>query len=255
MNQYITTNTEMPNYMQFPKFLLDMEINETAKLLYMVLLDRARLSMINQGWQDAYGRVFMVYPIEDLAARLHKCPMTIKTALTALQNEGLIVRKRQGVGRANLIYVKLPETVQAGLSKNLVESDCRQQTVPASNENCPSGETENCPSEGQKSVDHADSELSGNNNERIKTIHQKEEINNTRLAHGRYKNVLLSDEEYRRLSLEYTYIDQIIDRVSEEMAMYGRTYQNYEAAIRLWVSRHRNEYITSSYDFDPGESL
>ena len=117
MNQYITNNTEMPNYMQFPKFLLDMEINETAKLLYMVLLDRARLSMINQGWQDAYGRVFMVYPIEDLAMKLHKCPMTIKTALTALQNEGLIVRKRQGVGRANLIYVKLPNVVSLRLTK------------------------------------------------------------------------------------------------------------------------------------------
>ena len=255
MNQYITTNTEMPNYMQFPKFLLDIEVNETAKLLYMVLLDRARLSMINQGWQDAYGRVYMVYPIEDLAARLHKCPMTIKTALAALQNVGLIVRKKQGVGRANLIYVKLPGTVSLGSTSNQAEPDCRQQTVPASNENCPSRETENCPSEGQESVDHADSEPSGNNKERIKTTHQKEEINNTRLAHGRYKNVYLSDEEYQRLSLNYTYIDQIIDRVSEEMAMYGRTYQNYEAAIRLWISRHRDEYITSSYDFDSGESL
>ena len=252
---FLTVNTEMPNYMQFPKFLLDMDINETAKLVYMVLLDRARLSMVNKGWQDEYGRVYMVYPIENLAARLHKCPMTIKTALAGLQKVGLIVRKRQGVGRANLIYVELPEAVQAGSAGNPTETDYRQQTVRESRENCPSGETEICPSQGQDHVDLADREPSGNKNEQLKTTHQKEEINNTCKAYGRYGNVYLSDEAYRQLHQEYPSIDEIIDRLSEEMAMYGRTYQNYEAAIRMWISRHRNECITRSYYFRPGESL
>ena len=249
---FISVNTEMPIYMQFPKFLLDMEINETAKLLYMVLLDRARLSMVNTGWQDEYGRVYMVYPIEDLAARLHKCPMTIKTALAVLQKAGLIVRKRQGVGRANLIYVKLPETVRP---ETMVETGCRQQTVRASKEIRPSGETENCPSQGQDYVGLTDREPSGNNNEIIKTIQQKEEINNPCKVYGRYGNVFLSDEAYHQLHQEYSRIDEIIDRLSEEMAMYGKTYQNYEAAIRMWISRHKDEYITRSYYRRPGESL
>lgn len=145
---YITVNTEMPTFMQFPKFLLDMEINETAKLLYMVLLDRARLSMVNKGWQDEYGRVYMVYPIEDLAARLHKCPMTVKTALATLQRAGLIMRKRQGIGRANLIYVKLPEAIQAGYTGNTVETDCRQQTVHVSSDNFPARVTESAVAAG-----------------------------------------------------------------------------------------------------------
>lgn len=255
MYNYITVNTEMPTFMQFPKFLLDMEINETAKLLYMVLLDRARLSMVNKGWQDEYGRVYMVYPIEDLAARLHKCPMTVKTALATLQHAGLIMRKRQGIGRANLIYVKLPEAIQAGYTGNTVETDCRQQTVHVSSDNFPSRATESCPSHGQKNVDLTDNDLSGNKNENIKMIHQKEEINNPRKVYGRYENVSLSDMEYDQLRKEYSHIDEIIDRVSEEMAMYGKTYRNYEAAIRLWISRHRDEYITMSYYARPGESL
>ena len=61
--------------------------------------------------------------------------------------------------------------------------------------------------------------------------------------------------EYDQLRKEYSYIDEIIDRVSEEMAMYGKTYRYYEAAIRLWISRHRDEYITVSYYARPGESL
>ena len=45
MTEFLTTDTILPPYMVFPRFLLDMELNETTKLLYMVLLDRARLSL------------------------------------------------------------------------------------------------------------------------------------------------------------------------------------------------------------------
>ncbi|MCD8014250.1 MAG: replication initiator protein A, partial [Lachnospiraceae bacterium] len=41
--------------MIFPRFLLDSDLSETTKLLYMLLLDRARLSMKNDGWADAQG--------------------------------------------------------------------------------------------------------------------------------------------------------------------------------------------------------
>ena len=41
MTDFLTADTSLPSYMMFPRFLLDMEINETAKMLYMILLDRA----------------------------------------------------------------------------------------------------------------------------------------------------------------------------------------------------------------------
>lgn len=49
MTDFLTADTSLPSYMMFPRFLLDMEINETAKMLYMILLDRARLSQKNEG--------------------------------------------------------------------------------------------------------------------------------------------------------------------------------------------------------------
>lgn len=52
MTDFLTADTSLPSYMMFPRFLLDMEINETAKMLYMILLDRARLSQKNEGWSD-----------------------------------------------------------------------------------------------------------------------------------------------------------------------------------------------------------
>ena len=46
-------------YMAYPRFLLTMDISETAKLIYVLLLDRARLSMKNDGWEDEKGYVFI----------------------------------------------------------------------------------------------------------------------------------------------------------------------------------------------------
>ena len=34
MTDFLTADTNLPSYMMFPRFLLDMEINETAKMLY-----------------------------------------------------------------------------------------------------------------------------------------------------------------------------------------------------------------------------
>ena len=58
MTDFLTADTNLPSYMMFPRFLLDMEINETAKMLYIILLDRARLSQKNEGWSDTDGHVF-----------------------------------------------------------------------------------------------------------------------------------------------------------------------------------------------------
>ena len=109
MTEFITTDTSLPPYMVFPRFLLDMELNETTKLLYMVLLDRARLSLKNEGWTDESGHVFLYFTIESMSEVLHKSQMTIKTSLAALEKQDLILRKRQGAGHPNRIYVKFPE--------------------------------------------------------------------------------------------------------------------------------------------------
>ena len=109
MTEFLTPDTNLPPYMVFPRFLLDMELNETTKLLYMVLLDRARLSLKNEGWTDESGHVFLYFTIESMAEVLHKSQMTIKTSLAALEKQDLIIRKRQGAGHPNRIYMKFPE--------------------------------------------------------------------------------------------------------------------------------------------------
>ena len=155
MTEFITTDTSLPPYMVFPRFLLDMELNETTKLLYMVLLDRARLSLKNEGWTDESGHVFLYFTIESMAEVLHKSQMTIKTSLAALEKQDLIIRKRQGAGHPNRIYVKFPE-----------------KTVRLTDRILSLRQTENCPVIRKRE---------------IRTIYQKERVRRNALPMENFK--------------------------------------------------------------------
>ena len=107
MTHLLRRNSQIPAYMAYPRFLLTMDISETTKLIYVLLLDRKRLSMKNEGWEDEQGHVFIYYTIADLASASGKSEMTVKNALTALEQKNLISRKRQGAGLPSKIYVKV----------------------------------------------------------------------------------------------------------------------------------------------------
>ena len=102
----MTSDTSVPQYIPFPRFLLDMKLSHTAKLIYSVLLYRANLSKIN-GWIDEQGRVYITYPVTEIAENLHKGVSVIKEGLSALDRAGLTERKRN-FSAPNTIYVKLP---------------------------------------------------------------------------------------------------------------------------------------------------
>ena len=142
MTQFLHRGSQIPPFYMYPRFLLTLDLSETTKMIYMLLLDRARLSMQKEGWQDDQGRVFIHYTIQSLAATIQRSEMTVKNALKALEQRGLIYRHRQGVGMPNRIYVK----VQTG--------------------NYPMEETENCPSGGTTFYPQKDRKLSASNNKR-----------------------------------------------------------------------------------------
>ena len=62
---------------------------------YALLLDRAHLSQLN-GWTDEAGRVYLIFPVEKIAAVLHRSLSSAKNALAELSVAGLIERKRRG---------------------------------------------------------------------------------------------------------------------------------------------------------------
>ena len=131
MTDYMKITTELPPYFFFPWFLMDMGLTLTAALAYVLLLDRAHLSQLN-GWTDEVGRVYLVFPVEKIAAALNRSLSSAKNALAELSAAGLIERKRRGQFLPNLIYVKLPggqkivpPQTDNGLSFTGVENDLR----------------------------------------------------------------------------------------------------------------------------------
>ena len=105
--EYMKESEQMLQYFQFPKFLLKLHISQTAKFLYMILYDRARILRMNS-WIDKYGNVYLIFPIEELSAQIGKCKSSVKTALKELDDVGLLVRRSGGFSKSNHLYVKIP---------------------------------------------------------------------------------------------------------------------------------------------------
>ncbi len=104
---YITKTTTYTSFIPCPRELLSADLSATAKLAYLHLLERALLSKSND-WLDDEGHVYIVYPVEKLAAAMGKKRTTASNALRELDRHGLIVRKKQGFNDPNFIFVKMP---------------------------------------------------------------------------------------------------------------------------------------------------
>ena len=68
------------------------------------------------GQEDENGILFVCFPVTAIAAVLSRSPMTVKRSLNELENAGLIMRVRQGVGEPNRIYVLIPGKEDAALA-------------------------------------------------------------------------------------------------------------------------------------------
>ena len=239
MTRFLTQDSPIPPYMAFPRFLLDKDgLNEPAKILYTILLDRARLSQKNDGWADEQGHVFIFFPIRNLAETMHKSEMSIKTALSALEKENLIVRKRQGAGFPNRIYVKYPPEALALTDRNL---SVRQ--------------IENCPTDGKKTVSLTDRKLSSSNKEKNNIKRQNSESKDDRTAYGSYENVFLSMKELKALKDEVPHYQEYIEKLSSYMASSGKLYSNHAATIRSWALRDHSAPVKRTYECKEDESL
>lgn len=134
ISNYLTVTTPLPQYLPYPRFLLDTDLSHTAKLLYTLLLDRATLSQKNN-WMDERGFVYVIFPLSALSKALRCSTMSIKRALRSLEDADLIERRRGRITVPNSIFVKVPTA---------------QKCSPAWNDSVPSDGTEMISSTEQK---------------------------------------------------------------------------------------------------------
>ena len=108
---------ELFSYFRIPKALFQdsrfRQLSTDARTLYGILLDRMSLSVKN-GWMDKQGRVYIIYTVREVQESLCCAEHKAVKLFRELEQIDLIERKRRGLGRPSLIYVK---NFTTGLSK------------------------------------------------------------------------------------------------------------------------------------------
>ena len=103
---------EQFSFYRLPKILITDKrfrgISSDAKILYGVMLERMSLSVKNR-WFDEKNRVYIIYTLEEVMETFACSERKAGRLLGELDTKtgiGLIEKKRQGLGKPNLIYLK-----------------------------------------------------------------------------------------------------------------------------------------------------
>ena len=103
---------DMHSFYRIPKLLFTNDyfkaLSNDAKILYGLMLDRMSLSVKNQ-WFDEENKAYIYFSVEDIMELLNCGKNKAVKIMQELDDEtgiGLIEKKRQGFGKANIIYVK-----------------------------------------------------------------------------------------------------------------------------------------------------
>ena len=127
---YYGMQAEAYSFYRIPKVLftdpLFKKLSCEAKVLYGLMIDRMSLSVKNK-LLDEEDRVYIVFTIDDAREMMGCCKQTAVNLMAELDTAkgiGLIEKKRLGLGKANIIYVKnfmvhecseSPETLDSSL--------------------------------------------------------------------------------------------------------------------------------------------
>ena len=237
ITEYLSTQNPLPQYLPYARFLLSADLTHTAKLLYTLLLDRATLSQKNN-WVDAKGRVYVLYPIIHLAKDLRCSTSSVTRALTELENADLLERLHTGFSKPSQILLKIPVGMQkcASMLRTSAQSDCAEMTSMIM----------------QKCTSNQRNKNNLNDNHLIKS-------NNVCLSLREYRNVFLTEKEYKRLKADFAGLDSLIEQLSAYIQSTGRKYVDHAATLRIWAKRQKSEQKQApgipDYTFKEGESL
>lgn len=196
-------------FYRIPKLLFQLDefanLSLDAKLMYGLLLDRVGISTSN-GWTDEEGRVYIIFTIEETSKMLGCSPKKAVLIFKELVDFGLVEKKRQGLGKPSLIYVK-----------NFLGDRSELQFLNGKKVN--SGEVNSTIQEVSKgqcnNTNINNTEYINNNSIRI-----SEDVDNRNEAmemRSSYKSLVLDNIQYGSLLTTYPYDRELLDQIVELM--------------------------------------
>ena len=122
---------ELFAYYRIPKALFQdsrfRQLSTDTRTLYGILLDRMSLSAKNS-WVDEHGRVYIIYTVREVQESLCCAEHKAVKLFRELEQADLIERKRRGLGRPSLIYVK---NFSSGLPKAQIQNCANSNSCAA----------------------------------------------------------------------------------------------------------------------------
>lgn len=153
--------TEYFLFYRLPKIFFEkdefIDVSLEIKVLYSLMLERSNLSSTN-GWFDNKGRVYIIFTIDDVKKYIGCSDKKAVNLMNDLEKVYfLIERKRQGLGKPNIIYVKnfIKETVDNSIDKYVEKHflKCKNYSSDMSKAQCSNTNINNILSgEGEKST-------------------------------------------------------------------------------------------------------
>ena len=146
---YYGVQSEQFSFYRIPRLLIKDQhfkgLSSDAKLLYGLMLDRMALSMKNH-WLDNENRAYIIYSISNVMEDINCSKPTCVKIMKELDSFGLIERKRKGLGKPDIIYVKNFAVLEDSQEQDEESSDA----ADTFEENKPVMGNENITSEGKQ---------------------------------------------------------------------------------------------------------
>ena len=146
---YYGVQSEQFSFYRIPRLLIKDQhfkgLSSDAKLLYGLMLDRMALSMKNH-WLDNENRAYIIYSISNVMEDINCSKPTCVKIMKELDSVRLIERKRKGLGKPDIIYVKNFAVLEDSQEQDEESSDA----ADTFEENKPVMSNENITSEGKQ---------------------------------------------------------------------------------------------------------
>ena len=140
-NYYYGKEAEQFSFFRIPKLLFTDEafkdLSSDAKVLYGILLDRMSLSMKNN-WIDEENKVYIIFTIEEIADIMSCATQKATKILQELDDKkgiGLVEKKRLGLGKPNILYVKNFIIRETKDQTDVQEETTNQELLQSQNQN------------------------------------------------------------------------------------------------------------------------
>ena len=225
-------------FYMIPQILIigDYDLSYGAILLYSIMLNRMTLTIRNNDFRDKDGHIFIIYTMEEMMKDLKASNKTIVGFSKELESAGLIVKKRQGLGKPNLLYVKnFTKRIESNIEKTALNQS----------------EIQKCKNYTSRNVDSTlqeVNELHSINNNIINTdLNNK----NDKLINDKSRDSRACEDESSMSFKNGELIDEENEEKNNTMPTHRKTPTKYPSNDTSYEARHEMREMVSERGLDP----